>query len=251
MSNASPAASSSVWPEHRVAARLVDARDERVPAAGDQAEVGRLDRVLAEHARRHVPVQVVHGDQRQAARGGQRLGVESPTSSAPISPGRCVTATSRCRRASLRRARARRRSPSPPPPGAGARRSRERRRRSARAEPLRGDHVRADLPVAGDERGAGVVAARLDRRGSSSWPRGPPPRPPHDQGVLAVVVVIAAAVPRAAESEGLIERDGPRVGLPDLEGVLLVGAVGGVEEVLDQGCRDALPAQRADPPPRS
>ena len=101
-------------------------------------------------------------------------------------------------------------------------------------QPLGGDHVRRDLAVAAHDRGAGVVAARLDgedhvrRRASRS------DRPPHDQRVLVVVVVVAAAQPGGAEAEALVQADRAVVRGPHLERVLLARA-----------CRPARTAGRA------
>ena len=59
--------------EHLVGGGVVDARDEGVPSARHEAEVGRLDRVVAQRASHDVPVEVIHGHQRQLARRGDGL----------------------------------------------------------------------------------------------------------------------------------------------------------------------------------
>ena len=104
---------------------------------------------------------------------------------------------------------------------------------------LRGDDVRQDPRVVGYRR-AGVVAGGLD-------PQRIKPRPgtgrfePHDQGVLAVVVVVAAAVAGAPKAEPLVHRDRAVVRGADLERVAGVGA-GLVEQPLEQPPGDPLAA---------
>ena len=73
LSNASPAASSSVVPGDVVAAVVAHAGQQRVAARGDQAQEGRLHRRGGEEVRRDVALQVVDRDQREPARGGQPL----------------------------------------------------------------------------------------------------------------------------------------------------------------------------------
>ena len=74
MSNASPAASSSVVPSRSDRAVLAHGEQERVTAAGEEAEERRLDGIRPEIERRDVPVEVVDRDQRHAARPRDRLG---------------------------------------------------------------------------------------------------------------------------------------------------------------------------------
>ena len=96
---------------------------------------------------------------------------------------------------------------------------------------LRGDHVRArSSPSRADERGAGVVAARLEREDHGRWwatgsaagtssrrPSQRRRRAPHDQRVLAVVLVVAPAHAGDAEAVALVERDRRLVGAAHLE----------------------------------
>ena len=72
MSKASPAASSSVLPS-TVNEPGSDVEQQRVTAAREQAEEGRLDGIGLEEERGDVPVQVVDRHKRQAARPGERL----------------------------------------------------------------------------------------------------------------------------------------------------------------------------------
>ena len=64
--------------EQRVALVVADAGEQRVAAAGDQAEEGRLQRLGLEEVGGDVALQVVDRDQRQPARGGDRLGGADP-----------------------------------------------------------------------------------------------------------------------------------------------------------------------------
>ncbi len=68
LSSASPAASSRVAPSSRSRRGRSTRREERVAAARDQAQEGRLDRLRLEEVRRHVAVQVVHRPRTAAAR---------------------------------------------------------------------------------------------------------------------------------------------------------------------------------------
>ena len=83
---------------------------------------------------------------------------------------------------------------------------------------LRGDDVgRGSRPPCDDDRGAGVVAARLEREDhavcatpGTSLERAVPQRggrAPHDHRVLAVVLVVAAAQAGGAEAEALVQGD--------------------------------------------
>ena len=63
-------------------------------AAGEQAQEGRLEGMVAEVERSHVTVQVVDRDERQRRPHASALAALSPTRSAPASPGPLVTATS-------------------------------------------------------------------------------------------------------------------------------------------------------------
>ena len=77
MSNASPAASSSVWPSTSCR-RARDPHEQRVPAARDQAHVRRVERIGLQEVRGDVAVEVVDGHERQPARGRERLGAGEP-----------------------------------------------------------------------------------------------------------------------------------------------------------------------------
>ena len=79
----------------------------------------------------------------------------------------------------------------------------------AAVDALGGDHVRADRPVRRDDRRARVVAAGLEREDhpAAPVPEGSSRGPPHDQGVLARVVVVARPRARRAKPEPLVQRD--------------------------------------------
>src|ERR671933_246281 len=67
-------------------------------------------------------------------------------------------------------------------------------------------------------------------------------RAPHDEGVLAVVLVVATAQPGGAEPEAFVEGDRLAVGAAHLERVLGVGVVDAVQEARDQLGGDAAAA---------
>ena len=73
--------------EHLVAGGVVDAREEGVPSARHEAEVGRLDRVVAQRARHHVPVEVVHRHQRQPRVAAIAFADETPDQQRADQPG--------------------------------------------------------------------------------------------------------------------------------------------------------------------
>ena len=138
---------------------------QRVPAAGEQADERRLERIGLEVAATRCDRA---GDRPRPAAGRAPTPApwpaESPTSSAPISPGPCVTATALdvaerrpglAERLDDRHRRAR---------GAAATRPRARPRRSARAaRPARRRRSRRTSPVARDDGGGGLVARGLER----------------------------------------------------------------------------------------
>jgi hypothetical protein len=69
---------------------LAHVREQRVPAGGDQAEEGRLERLAAPHAEEvggDVPLQVIHRRERQPPRGGEGLGGGEPHQQRPHQPG--------------------------------------------------------------------------------------------------------------------------------------------------------------------
>ena len=135
LSIASPAASSRVWPSTSWPRWSRTAGEQGVPAAGDQAEEGRLERLGLEEVGGDVALQVVDRDQRQPARGGDRLRRAEADEERADQPGPAVTAT-----ASTSSSRPRP-PPAPPRPparrarGGGGRRPPARRRRSARGRP--------------------------------------------------------------------------------------------------------------------
>ena len=264
LSNASPAASSSVCAEH---ARATTARPPGrgtcgrrwPPGRGTAARSGRSPSVLATTW----PCRWFTGRERQAARGGQRLGARHAHEQRADQPraaghGHRLDVVERCAGA-LEGIR-----------GHGVDQLQVAARGDLRhhaavalvQQPLRSDHVRAaprrPRLTSG---GAGVVAARLDRRGSrvrraSAWRRvhgltggrGAP----HDQGVLPVVVVVAAPASGGAEAEALVEADRAVVRGPDLERVLLARAGRRVSNSRVRSERgDAAPAQAVVAPPRS
>src|SRR6185312_11455622 len=57
---------------------VADRGEQGVPAGGDQAEEGRLERLRLEEVRGDVALEVVDRDQRQPARGGDRLRGRDP-----------------------------------------------------------------------------------------------------------------------------------------------------------------------------
>ena len=132
-------------------------------AARHEAEVGRLDRVVAERAGHHVPVQVVHRHERQPARGGERLRGRDADEQRADQPGsardRDLLDVVEPRAGPLERVGGHRVDQLQ----VVARGDLRHHAAVARVQqPLRGDHVREDPAVVADDRGAGVVAARLD-----------------------------------------------------------------------------------------
>ena len=135
-----------------------------MPAARDEAEVGRLDRLGPERARHDVAVQVVDRHERQAPRGGDRLRGREPDEQGADQAG---PAGHRHRVDVVE-----------PGPRALQRVGRDRvhklevvARGDLRDDPavagvqqaLRRDRIRADLAAVRHDRGARVVAARLER----------------------------------------------------------------------------------------
>ncbi len=188
-------------PTRSNAPRVAHDEQERVPAAREQADERRLERVGAEVERRDVAVEVVDRDER-AGRRAQAIAfaAESPTSSAPTSPGPCVTATRSIvverhvrlveRRADHRRDELEVASRGDLGHDAAVARVQAR---------LRRDDVRADLALSGDDSAAAVSSHDVSMPEDHAAPLvlglGVAP---HDQRVLTVVGVVAAAdVPRA------------------------------------------------------
>ena len=211
MSNASPAASSIDVPRTRVAGVVLDVEQQGVAAAREQAQERRLDRVGPEEERRDVAVQVVDGRERQAARPGQRLRGRDADEQCADEPGALrdrdrVDVVERRSRLAERLAHDRDDELEMPP------------RRDLGDDAavagvqvgLRGDDVRADLalprsrapprsrrrtsPDRGSSRLGLLVLLLLVGDGVA----------PHDQGVLAVVRVVAA--PHATGDEARAAR---------------------------------------------
>ena len=87
LSNASPAASSRVWPRTSWPCVVADRGQQRVAAARDQAEEGRLERLGLEEVGGDVALQVVDRDQRQPPRRGDRLRGADPDQQGADQPG--------------------------------------------------------------------------------------------------------------------------------------------------------------------
>ena len=150
--------------EHAVAVAILDVEQERVAAAREEAEERRLERVRPEVERRDVALQVVDGREREADGPRRAPSPRSgPTSSAPTSPGPCVTATASTSS-----------SEAPPADSASAMTGDDELEVAPRRDlgddaavarvqlRLRRDDVRADLPLRRDERRRGLVAGGLD-----------------------------------------------------------------------------------------
>ena len=153
--------------EHLVPGVVADPRQQRVAAAGDEAEEGRLERLGLEEVGGDVALQVVDRDQRQPPRAAIALAVLTPTSSAPIRPGpRCGDGLDLVEghpRLGQRRLDHRRGQLEVMARGDLGNDAAEARVRGG----LRGDHVGED-PRAVENRRAGVVAGGLDREDQSS-----------------------------------------------------------------------------------
>ena len=197
------------------AARSPRGRAPRPAACGRRWRADRGTAAPAARARgswrRRGPAGGRPGSAAAAAAAAIALAVLTPTRRAPISPGPAVTATasissrvdaasasaaSTTGAASSRWWRAATSGTTPPKP---------RVRRG-----LRGDHVGEDARAV-ENGGAGVVAGRLDRQDQAAQVQ------PHDQRVLAVVVVIAGTDAGRAEAEALVHVDRLAVGDPHLE----------------------------------
>ena len=93
MSNASPAASSSVVPRTRYPPRVLHVEQHRVPAAREQAGERRREVERLEIERRDMAVQMVDRDQRQPPRPRERLRRRDADEQRADQPGPAVTAT--------------------------------------------------------------------------------------------------------------------------------------------------------------
>ena len=142
---------------------VLDVEQERVPAAREQAEERRLDGVGLEEERCDVAVQMVDRDERQTARPGERLRSREPDKQRADQarpPSDCDTTDVVEAHSALRE-----RLPDDGhdelemPPRGDLRDDAS----VARVQVgLRGDDVREDAPVLGDERGRRLVARRLE-----------------------------------------------------------------------------------------
>ena len=159
-------------------------------AARHQAQVRRLDRVVAERARHHVAVQVVHRHERQPPGGGDRLcrrhahqqRADQPRPARDrdgvhvVEPGaRALERVGRDRVHQLEVV------------ARGDLRARPRRSGRAAAPGRRSRSTRSGRPRSRPRR----TCRRSSSRGRGSSGRALLHRPPHDERVLAVVVVVA------------------------------------------------------------
>ena len=238
--------------EHAVAAR---GRARRAAACARRSRAGRGTAARPGRARGRA-TRRGRGGGRPATSGSPRaqasaFAAERPTSSAPIEPGPCVTATARRRRGvapaspSASRTTGRR-----PARGGAATRSRARRRRSARAarparrRRSRGSRRRRSTSAAAVS-SQDVSIPRISRRlGLLALCRRPRDRvAPHDQRVLAVVRVVAAPDAAGDEAEPLVEPDRALVRDAHLERVAAaLVRRGHLEEPLEQRPRDPAAA---------
>ncbi len=149
--------------QHRVAAVVGDAGQQRVAAGRDQARERRLHRLGRQEVRRDVALQVVDGRQREPAGGGEPLGGRDPDEQRPhesralrhgdqvevveggLRPGERVVDDGVDELEVVARGDLRHHAP------------------EAVVHALGGDDVGQDLAVAGDDRRARVVARRLER----------------------------------------------------------------------------------------
>ena len=154
------------------------------------------------------------------------LAVLTPTSSAPIRPGPRVTASASTSSSStpasasaasttgLTSSRWWREATSGTTP--------PKRACAAACEEITLERIAAPSTTAAQVSSQEVSIARINASLASRL--GDAELEPHDQGVLAVVVVVAAAVAGGAEAEALVHRDRRAVGDPDLEREAGVGA---------------------------
>ena len=226
LSNASPGGVVERRAEHGGTPRVRHVEQQRVAAGGEQAEERRLDRVGARKSEATWPWRWSTGAERQAARVGERLGRREPDEERADQP-RALRDGDRATSASV--------APASP--------SASRTTGSDELEVPSGRDLGHDAAVALVEGGLRRDDVREDPpvRSTSaphvssqdvSMPRiiRPSPRscasasdesrvPPHDQGVLAVVRVVAAADARGDEAEPLVEPDRAVVRDADLERV--------------------------------
>ncbi len=247
LSNASPAASSSVWPSTSQPRPVVhDPRQQRVAAARDQGEERRLERIGLEQACRDVAVEMVDGRERQLAPPPpEPWPCATPTSSAPTSPGPAVTATRSSSCSDVPAVRSASSTTAPDQLEVVARGDLGDDAAIAVMDSLRGDHVGADLAPVGDHRRAGVVAAGLEREDHPGAPgaRGLLGGPPHDHRVLTGVVVVARPGAGGRGTRTARRAGSHRVRCAHLERVRLV-RTGAAEHLVEQRGRVAVAAAR-------
>src|SRR5438105_1334124 len=272
-------------PDAAEAVPLAHVEEQRVPAAREQAQEGRLERLRLEVERGHVPVQVVDRGEREPAPEGDPLRSRDADEERAAQPragrhGDDLDVVEPCGRRAERVADDVRDELQVTPRGDLGYDAAEARVQLR----LRGDDVRPDVSGRDDGRRR-LVARGLDpedhhrRRDTSAtvaatgtgaarpggkrvrgacacfvtlgWGAGSAVRRladrvlPHDQGVLAVVCVVAAPDPAALEAESLVERDRVRVRDAHLEGVAPPSVVGGqLEEPVEERGRDPAPPVR-------
>ena len=163
-------------PEHLEAVVLADVREQRVPAARNQAQERRLERTVAgviaaeQEVRRDVALEVIDRRERQLAGGGERL------RRGQADEQRADQARALRRRDQLDLLEAdagvaqRARDDHVDQLEVVARGDLRHDAAEARVRLLGGDHVRADRPIPVDHRRARVVAARLQREDRHTGP---------------------------------------------------------------------------------
>ncbi len=169
MSNASPAASSSVEPTRRKAPCSAHVEQQRVASACKQAEERRLHRLGLEVERGDMPVQVVDRHERQAAGPRERLGrgeadEQRADQAGPGGDRDAVDVVERDARLLLRLTQDRQHELEVPARGDLGDDAAVARMQVG----LGGDDVGPDLALLGDERGGRLVAGRLERENHAS-----------------------------------------------------------------------------------
>ena len=230
LSNASPAASSCVGPSTSQPARGRSTRASSVwPPVAIRIRNGGSNGSGSRKLAATWPVQVVDRGQRQPVRRRERLRGRDADEQRADEPGALRDGHRvELRQRRRRPARARRRRPRRSAPGGGARRPRGRRRRSGRGRPARrsrsrGSRRRASRPRRrcrrSSSRSRGSRGAAAHVRHVVERPASVARRAPHDQRVLAVVLVVAAAACRPSGSRSARRARSPAVRGPHLERV--------------------------------
>ena len=245
LSKASPAASSSVPPSTA-----------RLPCAGTSSSSVCPPEASRHAERRLEPAPGRAGARRRGRAGGRRARTAAGARRRRALPRREADEQRADQPGALGRGDQRRRRRATPRPrpaprddrarrarGDAARRSRARRRRSAACSSPARSGPTSTAPsretTAAQVSSHDVSSARITL---GARPRlASPPGPPHDQGVLAVVGVVAAAHARGVKPIALVEPDGLGVRDPHLEreaaGVVVCSLA---EDVVEQELRDAL-----------